>query len=218
MCSIQNRRVRGFVAWVLFKVERFGVWARVFDSRLKGSRFDRRLFFKIEGFEVWARVRDSRSKGSRFGHMGFLMSKGSRFGCLVAKSSISSHRPSVTIFFRFGIPCKSHRFRYSILYRIDHFLTQTLQDQISPIWCARFMCSISSRNHRFRVLASMLKGSRFCRLDLFESRRVRGLGACVRFKVEGFEVWSLGLFLKSEGSGFGRVCSIQGRRVRSFVA
>ena len=60
--SIQGRRVRGLVAWCIFQVE---------------------------GFEVWARVRDSRSKGSRFGRLGFLMSKGSRFRCLVANSNIS---------------------------------------------------------------------------------------------------------------------------------
>ena len=39
-----------------------------------------------------------------------------------------------------------------------------------------------------------------------------------RFEVEGFEVWSPGNFLKSKGSKFGRVCSIQDRRVRGFVA
>ena len=47
---------------------------------------------------------------------------------------------------------------------------------------------------------------------------VRGLVAWAFFKVEGFEVWALGLFLKSKGSQFKRVCSFQGRRVRSFVA
>ena len=50
------------------------------------------------------------------------------------------------------------------------------------------------------------------------SRRVQGLGACFRFEVEGFEVWSAGNFLKLKGSKFLRVCSIQDRRVRGFVA
>ena len=86
MHSIQGRRVRGFVAWAVFKVEGFEVWARVFGSRSKGSRFgrlvsfsnrrvrglgtrarfkvegfefwSRRRFFKVEGFEVWARPGD----------------------------------------------------------------------------------------------------------------------------------------------------------------
>ena len=40
----------------------------------------------------------------------------------------------------------------------------------------------------------------------------------IRFNVEWFEVWSAGVFLKSKGSRFGRVCSIQGRRVRGLVA
>ena len=44
------------------------------------------------------------------------------------------------------------------------------------------------------------------------------MGACARFKVEGFEVLSPGLFLRSKGSRFGCVCSIQGRRVRGLVA
>ena len=44
------------------------------------------------------------------------------------------------------------------------------------------------------------------------------MGAYVRFEVEGFEVWSPGLFFKSKGSKFGRVCSIQDRRVRGLVA
>ena len=57
---------------------------------------------------------------------------------------------------------------------------------------------------RARVLDSRLKGSRFGRLGFFN--------------VEGFEVWSPGNFLKSKGSEFGRVCSIQDRRVRDFVA
>ena len=65
------------------------------------------------------------------------------------------------------------------------------------------------------MLASMSKGSRFGRLG---SRGVRVLGARDRFKVEGFEVWTLGPCLKSNGSRFGRVCSIQNRRVRGFVA
>ena len=69
-----------------------------------------------------------------------------------------------------------------------------------------------------RVFDSRSKGSRFCRLGCFGSRRVQGLGACFRFEIEGFEVWSPGNFLKSKGSKFGRVCSIQDRRVRSFVA
>ena len=68
------------------------------------------------------------------------------------------------------------------------------------------------------MLISRSKGSRFCRLGCFGSRRVQGLGACFRFEIEGFEVWSPGNFLKSKGSKFGRVCSIQDRRVRSFVA
>ena len=44
------------------------------------------------------------------------------------------------------------------------------------------------------------------------------MGACVRLRIEGFEVWSLGLFLKPKGSKFKRVCSFQGRRVRGLVA
>ena len=42
--------------------------------------------------------------------------------------------------------------------------------------------------------------------------------SCDRFNVEGFEVWSLGLFVKSKGSKFRRACLIQGRRVRGLVA
>ena len=61
--------VRGLVAWAFFKVEGFEVWARVFDSRSKGSRFGRLGFFKSEGFEVLARVLVSKSKGSRFGRL-----------------------------------------------------------------------------------------------------------------------------------------------------
>ena len=68
------------------------------------------------------------------------------------------------------------------------------------------------------MLVSRSKGSRFCRLGCFGSRRVQGLGACFRFEVEGFEVWSPGNFSKSKGSKFGRRCSIQDRRVRGFVA
>ena len=44
--------VPGLVAWAFFKVEGFEVWARVFDSRSKGSKFGRLGFFKVEGFEV----------------------------------------------------------------------------------------------------------------------------------------------------------------------
>ena len=87
--------VRGLVAWAFFKVEWFEVWARVFDSRSKGSRFGRFFLksegskFKLvcsfqgrrvrgfvawavlgaEGFKVWARVFVSKSKGSRFGRL-----------------------------------------------------------------------------------------------------------------------------------------------------
>ena len=68
VCSIPRRRVRGSVAWIFFIVEGFEVWARVLDSRSKGSRFCR-LGFLIEGFEIWARVFDSTSKGSRFGRL-----------------------------------------------------------------------------------------------------------------------------------------------------
>ena len=68
------------VAWTFLKVEGFEDWARVFDSRSKGSRFDRLGFFQTEGFEVWARVLDSRSKGSRFYPSGcFLASRGLGF-------------------------------------------------------------------------------------------------------------------------------------------
>ena len=69
------------VAQTFFKVEGFEVWARVFDSRLKGSRFGRlvsfsnrsvrglgsRARFKIEWFEVWMGEFELKSKGSRFG-------------------------------------------------------------------------------------------------------------------------------------------------------
>ena len=44
------------------------------------------------------------------------------------------------------------------------------------------------------------------------------MGACFRFEIEGFDVWSPGNFLKSKGSKFGRVSSIQDRRIRGFVA
>ena len=40
----------------------------------------------------------------------------------------------------------------------------------------------------------------------------------IRFNVEWFEIWSPEFFLKSKGSRFERVCSIQGRRVRGLVA
>ena len=43
------------------------------------------------------------------------------------------------------------------------------------------------------------------------------MGACARFKIEGFEVLSPGLFLKSKGSRFERACSIPRRRVRGSV-
>ena len=111
-------------------------------------------------------------------------------------------RPSMAIFLWFCIPFKNHRFRYSILYEIEHFLTQALQDYISSIWPS------------------------------LQCRMVRGLVAWAFFKVEGFEVWArvfdskskglrfcrLAVFLKSKGSMFGRVYSIQGRRVRGLVA
>ena len=71
MCSIQGLKVRELVAWSLFQLEGFGVWARVFDSGSEGSRFGG---FTIEGFEIWARVLDYTSKGSRFGRPGFLTS------------------------------------------------------------------------------------------------------------------------------------------------
>ena len=157
------------------------------------------------------------------------MRNGSRFGRLAAKSNISYHRPSMTIFLRFGIPFKNHRFRYSILYQIEHFLTQTLQDHISSIWlsfqeprisCARL--NVEGLEVWVRVFDSRSKGSRFGRLDCFQRRRVRGLGACIRFKVEGFEVLSPGFFFKvewfdvwarmsasrSKGSMFGRLDSL----------
>ena len=49
------------------------------------------------------------------------------------------------------------------------------------------------------MLVSRSKGSRFCRLGCLGSRRVQGLGACFRFKVEGFEVWSAGNFFEIKG-------------------
>ena len=69
VCSIQDRRVRGLVAWAFLKS--------------KGSKFKRVCSFQgrrvrgfvawavlgAEGFKVWARVFVSKSKGSRFGHL-----------------------------------------------------------------------------------------------------------------------------------------------------
>ena len=52
VCSLQGRRVRGFVAWAVLGAEGFKVWARVFVSKSKGSRFGRLVIFEIEGFEV----------------------------------------------------------------------------------------------------------------------------------------------------------------------
>ena len=151
MCPIQNRRVRGFIAKAVFKVEGFEVWARVFDSRSKGSRFGRLVSFssrrvrglgacarfKIEGFEVWSLGFFLRTKGSRFGR-----------ACLIPKRRI---RGLVALVFSVA----------------EEF----------EIWAR----AIDSRSM-------------------------------------GFEVWSLGLFLTSKGSRFGRVCSIQNRRVRGFAA
>ena len=45
VCSLQGRRARGFVAWAVFKAEGFRVWARVFVSKSKGSRFGRLVIF-----------------------------------------------------------------------------------------------------------------------------------------------------------------------------
>ena len=52
MYSIQGRRLRGLVAWCFFQVEGFEVWARVRDSRSKGSRFGRLGFFNVGGFGI----------------------------------------------------------------------------------------------------------------------------------------------------------------------
>ena len=74
---------RGLVAWAFFKVEGFEVWARVFDSRSKGSRFGRLgsfksrrvrslsacARFKVEGFEVLLPGLFLEPKGSRFGRV-----------------------------------------------------------------------------------------------------------------------------------------------------
>ena len=83
MCSFKGRRVRGFVAWAVLGVEGFGVWARVFDSSSKGSKFGRLdsfqrqrvrglsacARFKIKGFAVWSLEFSLKSKGSKFGCM-----------------------------------------------------------------------------------------------------------------------------------------------------
>ena len=45
VCSFQGRRVRGFVAWAVLGAEGFKVWARVFVSKSKGSRFGRLVIF-----------------------------------------------------------------------------------------------------------------------------------------------------------------------------
>ena len=110
-CSIQGRRVRGLVAWIVFKDEGFEVWARVFDSRSKASKFCRLDSFlrssgsmfgcecplqgrrvrclvawilcKDERFEISARVLDSKSKGSRFGRVCTI--RGRRVRGLVAR-------------------------------------------------------------------------------------------------------------------------------------
>ena len=76
------------------------------------------------------------------------------------------------------------------------------------------------------------KGSEFGRVYSIQDRRVRGLiawaflksrgskffSACARFKVEGFEVLSPGLFWEPKGSRFGRVFPFRSRRVRGLVA
>ena len=77
MCSIPRRRVRGSVAWVLFIVEGFEVWARPPTPHNPLPPVTVAwAFVKVEGFEVWARVFDSRSKGSRFGRLGFFKVEG----------------------------------------------------------------------------------------------------------------------------------------------
>ena len=92
------------------------------------------------------------------------------------------------------------------------------------------VCSIQDRRVRSLVAWAFLKSksSKFKRVCSFQGRRVRGFVAWAvlgtegfegfRFELEGFEVWSSGNFLKSKGSKFGCVCSIQDRRVRGFVA
>ena len=45
VCSFQGRRVRSFVTWVVLGAEGFKVWARVFVSKSKGSRFGRLVTF-----------------------------------------------------------------------------------------------------------------------------------------------------------------------------
>ena len=45
VCSFQGRRVRGFVAWAVLGAEGFKVWVRVFASKSKGSKFGRLVTF-----------------------------------------------------------------------------------------------------------------------------------------------------------------------------
>ena len=45
VCSFRGRRVRGFVAWAVLGAEGFKVWARVFVSKSKGSKSCRLAIF-----------------------------------------------------------------------------------------------------------------------------------------------------------------------------
>ena len=69
VCSIQGRRVRGLVAWAFLKPKgsRFGRVCSFQGRRVRG--FVAQVVFGIEGFGVWALVFVSKSKGSRFGRL-----------------------------------------------------------------------------------------------------------------------------------------------------
>ena len=66
MCSIHDRRVRGLVAWAFLKSEgsKFKSVCSFQGRRVRG--FVARAVLGAEGFKVWAGVFVSKSKGSRF--------------------------------------------------------------------------------------------------------------------------------------------------------
>ena len=182
MCSIASRRVRGLVAWVAFNVEgfevlppgfflieEFEVWARVLDSKSKGSRFCRlgsfknrtvrclgaRIRFKVEGFEIWSPVVFFKLKGSRFGPVCAIQHRKVRglvawIFCKVEGFEILARVfDSMSKGSRFGRLDFLNAEGFAIWTfgrQIEHFLPQTLHDHISSIWHSFQKPSISLFN------------------------------------------------------------------------
>ena len=63
VCSIQDRRVRSLVACAFFKDEGFDLWARVFDSTSKSSRFGRLVKLKGSRFGRACSIQGRRVRG-----------------------------------------------------------------------------------------------------------------------------------------------------------